>query len=189
MKYRVGSSGRLYLVGLLFLVFLFVLVGVASASVAWKLTPGYNGGDVEESTVAGGGGSIALSMDDFLYNSEDFGFYLVNANDVHTTMKVNGEVVIIDVRTPEEVSTGRIPGALAINLRELSKNASLLPAKLDTPIYVYCKEGIRSAYALTSLRLLGYTNSYNVFGGIDAWKEAGYPVEDVKEKPVRFKVG
>jgi|GEM_PF-2569296 len=76
-------------------------------------------------------------------------------------MKVNGEVVITDVCMPEEVSTGRIPGALAINMRELNKNGLLLPAKRDTPIYVYCKENIRGAYALTSLRLLGYTHYYN----------------------------
>jgi len=42
---------------------------------------------------------------------------------------------------------------------------------------VYCHSGTRSARASKLLAKHGFTNIENVVGGIEAWKDAGYPVE------------
>jgi sulfur-carrier protein adenylyltransferase/sulfurtransferase len=52
---------------------------------------------------------------------------------------------------------------------------SEIPA--DKDVYVHCRMGGRSARAVVYLRAFGRPNSYNVSGGIDAWQDAGLPVE------------
>ena len=53
------------------------------------------------------------------------------------------------------------------------------PAELaaDQPVYVICRTGNRSQTASETLVGLGYTQVYNVDGGITAWLDAGLPVE------------
>ncbi len=84
---------------------------------------------------------------------------------------------LLDVREPAEVAeTGIIEGAVHIPLRALAQNLDLLPADLDAPIIVYCKSGHRGSIAMTTLKVLGYTNVRNMIGGIVGWVDAGNPV-------------
>ena len=53
-----------------------------------------------------------------------------------------------------------------------------LPADLNTPLIIYCAAGTRGNYALSLLKLAGYTNVRNMSGGFNAWKAAGYPIEE-----------
>lgn len=79
------------------------------------------------------------------------------------------EVVVIDVRTPGEVSQGYIPNATKfIDYTSGSFDAQI--AKLDkTKKYiVYCKSGGRSAGAAEALAAKGF-KVYNLLGGISAW--------------------
>ncbi len=71
---------------------------------------------------------------------------------------------------------GRPPGAVLIPLGEVEARA---PAELaaDKPVYVICNSGNRSRTASDTLIRLGFTEVYNVDGGIQAWLKAGLPVE------------
>ena len=84
-------------------------------------------------------------------------------------------LVIVDVRTPEEFSTGYIEGA--VNLC-VECDAQLLLDDLDPDdeILVYCRTGRRSANAMKILGENDYEKVHNMVGGIEAWKNAGYPV-------------
>ncbi len=84
--------------------------------------------------------------------------------------------IILDVRTEAEVAEGYIEGAQNIDITkgEFIKNASSIDK--DKPVYVYCKMGGRSANASEKLAKSGYTKIYNMMGGFEAWKAAGYPV-------------
>lgn len=85
------------------------------------------------------------------------------------------EVIILDVRTAAEFSTGHIRGALLIPNETIStKMPDLLP-ELDAEILVYCRSGNRSAQAAKKLIKIGYTKVYD-FGGIIDW-----PYETVTE--------
>jgi rhodanese-related sulfurtransferase len=83
----------------------------------------------------------------------------------------------IDVREDEEFATDHAKGARHIGRGVLERDIeSLIPDK-QAPIVLYCGGGYRSALAAESLGQMGYTNVRSMDGGIRAWKEAGYPIE------------
>lgn len=86
--------------------------------------------------------------------------------------KANGiNYFIIDVREPDEYAAGHIEGAINIPLHEVGQNLDLLPDGKSTPILVYCHTQKRATHALVVLRELGYTNVWNLEGGIKAYDE------------------
>jgi len=64
--------------------------------------------------------------------------------------------LIVDVRTPEEFSSGHVNGAINIPLAEIEKKLSLFGDK-NKPIVVYCRTGNRSSRAKKILERNGYT--------------------------------
>ena len=87
-----------------------------------------------------------------------------------------GEAVLIDVRELWENEQMRIPGAVLIPLGELPDRLADIPE--DRDVYVHCRVGGRSGRAVEYLRENGRPRTFNVAGGIDAWKEAGLPVTE-----------
>jgi len=89
--------------------------------------------------------------------------------------------VLIDVRTPEEHMTGSIPDTdLNIDFREIKSRHREIGAQFEDHIVVYCQSGHRSNIAAETLADLGYRHVYNVSGSMNAWLEAGYPIERPK---------
>lgn len=83
----------------------------------------------------------------------------------------------IDVRTPEEYSSGHAARAINIPIDTLT-------AKLDTleknePVYIICQTGNRSKKAAVILKDAGFNNVLNIAGGTTAWQAAGLPMETV----------
>ncbi len=86
--------------------------------------------------------------------------------------------VLVDVRSPEEHADGYIPGTdFNIDFLEIKARHQELGARKTDHIVVYCQSGHRSNIAAETLADLGYTRVYNVSGSMNAWQEAGYPVE------------
>lgn len=90
-------------------------------------------------------------------------------------LRANDEIVIIDVREPEEFAEGRIPGATLIPLGELAGRADEVPT--DKPVVMVCRSGNRSAQAVQILQKAGFTNIHNMTGGMIEWTAAGYVPE------------
>ena len=89
--------------------------------------------------------------------------------------------VLIDVRSPEEHAQGFIPGTdLNIDFREIKVRHREIGAQPSDHIVVYCQSGHRSNIAAETLADLGYSHVYNVSGSMNAWQEAGYPVETAR---------
>lgn len=89
--------------------------------------------------------------------------------------------VLIDVRSPEEHAQGFIPGTdFNIDFREIKARHREIGAPLNGHIVVYCQSGHRSNIAAETLADLGYRNVYNVSGSMNAWLEAGYPIETAR---------
>lgn len=89
--------------------------------------------------------------------------------------------VLIDVRSPEEHAQGFIPGTdFNIDFREMKVRHGEIGAQLSDHIVVYCQSGHRSNIAAETLADLGYSHVYNVSGSMNAWQEAGYPVETAR---------
>ncbi|TAJ21310.1 MAG: rhodanese-like domain-containing protein [Planctomycetota bacterium] len=77
-------------------------------------------------------------------------------------------VRVLDVRTPQETSTGVIPGALLIPVQELPERLKELPRDGKKTL-VYCAGGGRSAAACEMLTKEGFANLHNLTGGMGAW--------------------
>lgn len=74
---------------------------------------------------------------------------------------------LLDVREPWEYATAQLQGATLIPLGELAHRAQEVPR--DTDVVVYCHHGMRSARAVSMLRLAGWSRVFNLSGGIDRW--------------------
>jgi rhodanese-related sulfurtransferase len=87
-------------------------------------------------------------------------------------------IQLVDVRRPEEFKEGHIKGATLANWQD-QEAFKAQAAKLDKtkPVYVYCLAGVRSAKAAGWLTEQGFTKVVNLEGGIEAWKNAGKPLE------------
>ena len=81
---------------------------------------------------------------------------------------------VLDVREPDEVSTGRVPGAVHIAMNDVPARVGELPK--DTPFFVICAAGSRSRQVVDHLRAQGL-NAYNVAGGTGGWAQRGWPLE------------
>lgn len=89
-------------------------------------------------------------------------------DDVIEMVRNDKDVVLVDVRTPEEHQQKRIPGSILLPDYEIRDRAGeVLPDK-DAKIVVYCRSGRRSAEAAKVLREMGYRNVHDL-GGIIDW--------------------
>ena len=79
------------------------------------------------------------------------------------------DVIIIDVREPDEYNSGHILNAVLLPVGTINEKTAeeVIPSK-DSVVLVYCRSGNRSKTASDALVQLGYTNVYE-FGGIITW--------------------
>jgi len=81
------------------------------------------------------------------------------------------DFTLVNVKTPY---IGEIDGTdLYIPYDQISARASQLPATQSAKILVYCRSGVESAQAAQTLLNLGYTNVWNLDGGMNAWQSSG----------------
>ena len=102
---------------------------------------------------------------------------------------VNGEIVLVDIRTPREwAQTGVPEGAHAIDMRRddfLAALSQVAGADKGRPIAVICARGVRSAWLSRALSDAGYTNIVDVPEGMlgsgagPGWLKTGLPVVSV----------
>ncbi len=90
-------------------------------------------------------------------------------------MYAKDEIVVIDVRQPEEYAAGHIPGARLIPLGELPDRLEEIPQ--DERVVVVCRSGNRSSRAQRILAEEGFDYAHNMLGGMNAWQQAGYDVD------------
>lgn len=78
----------------------------------------------------------------------------------------SGAGELFDVRTPEERAKASIPGTRLMTPEEADRIAAL---PRDTPLIFHCHSGGRSQAAAEHFAAMGFSEVYNVVGGIDAW--------------------
>ncbi len=91
----------------------------------------------------------------------------IEATDLARWCNEGRDIVVLDVRTPQEYQIARIEGAVLIPLQELPDRLNELDTA--TMIVAQCHGGVRSAQAVHFLRQHGFAKTRNLAGGIDAW--------------------
>ena len=99
---------------------------------------------------------------------------------VHEVKAAEGNLQILDVRSPAEWKGGHIPKARHIFLGELRQHLGTLDQ--GKPTAVYCDSGYRASIATSILKQAGFDCVSNVPGSWQAWKNAEYPIEKGIEK-------
>jgi rhodanese-related sulfurtransferase len=80
---------------------------------------------------------------------------------------------VIDVRQMEEIRSGTVPKAEALPLHTLPIKVHELPK--DEKLVMVCRSGARSAQACMFLQQQGFSNVYNLRGGMMGWVQSGFP--------------
>ena len=119
--------------------------------------------------------ALLAAIDEALSNIPE-GWGVITAEDLNAALAEGAELVLLDVRRPDEVEAeGYIEGAVQVPLEQMIELRDEWPA-IEADIVVYCAAGARGNIAATILRTYGYQSVRNLKGGFGAWVEAGYPV-------------
>lgn len=127
----------------------------------------------------------------FTSQEEDMsGYKNINVKEARDMVE-EGNVYVLDVRTPSEFNSSHLKGATLVPvINAFGSNLSsdqLLQSRIDEvpknkKVLVYCKTGKRSEIASEMLVKAGNSQVYNLAGGINAWTEAGFPVVSSEEQ-------
>jgi rhodanese-related sulfurtransferase len=98
---------------------------------------------------------------------------------LHALMEAKKDVLVFDVRLPLDLLAHSeiIPGSTRVTPKDVVKNASLIPQEKDAVVYCTCASQKTSQMILRRALALNFTRIKFLKGGLDAWKEKGYPVE------------
>jgi rhodanese-related sulfurtransferase len=77
------------------------------------------------------------------------------------------DVVLLDVREHDELAVASVDGAVHIPMREIP--ARIADLDIGKPLVVMCHSGGRSRRVAEFLQANGFSNVFNLKGGIDAW--------------------
>lgn len=114
--------------------------------------------------VAGCGGTSSLEP----------GVTLVSPGEASALIE-DGDVKVVDVRTPEEYASGHVEGAVSIDFYAPDFADRIAELDPDREYVVYCRTGHRSAQAAALMADAGLAVD-DVEGGIVAWQAAGLPL-------------
>ena len=119
----------------------------------------------------------------------------VTADQAKELIETIETLVILDVKTRPEVKLDKIVGSINIPLQELhERSLANWPVhnrtgqiKKSDEILVYCGSGKRSSQAMEILTENGFSAVYNMIGGTEAWKQAGYTTRENPPCPCETK--
>ena len=116
-------------------------------------------------------------------NQREMERHSTTAEELHSLLASNGEVLLFDVRQPLDLLAYPeiIPGARRIPPSEVLENPSLIPREKETVVYCTCPSDKTSRTILRRALALQFFRIKFLKGGLAAWKANGYPVERYQE--------
>jgi rhodanese-related sulfurtransferase len=113
------------------------------------------------------------------YNTESVPYISVSE------LQKEKEVILLDAREPKEFEVSHLKNAVCVgyDFFNLENTLKKLPKDKNTKIVVYCSLGIRSEDIAEKLQKEGYTNVFNLYGGIFEWKNQGNTIVNLQNNP------
>ena len=96
-------------------------------------------------------------------------------------LSASANPLLLDVRTPKEISKSYIKNAIFMDFHDAVFEKKLETIDKTKTVFVYCAIGVRSHDAAILLKKAGFTEIYDLKGGIINWKLAGLPIEKGKD--------
>lgn len=93
----------------------------------------------------------------------------LDAKSFHKMLSENPKAQLVDVRTSEEYNSGHIQNAQNINIYDSNFDKEISKLNKSEPVFLYCRSGGRSSSAASKLVSLGFTEIYDLQGGVTAW--------------------
>jgi phage shock protein E len=103
------------------------------------------------------------------------GVQVLNAKDFNDRIEANA--VLLDVRTPEEFTSGHIPDAINLDYKSANFSDRLDSLDKSKDYMVYCLSGVRSGKAADLMKEKGFNSITTLDGGMEAWVAEGLPVQ------------
>ena len=110
-------------------------------------------------------------------NSTIAGTKQISATELIELIKIEKAPVILDVRSADEYSQGRVPGAINIEYRELPSRIDEIRNLGEGKIVVYCERGVRANIAKDTLKKAGFTDILHLEGDMSGWRNGEFEVE------------
>lgn len=85
-------------------------------------------------------------------------------------------VVVLDVRTPGEFAQGHLANAINVDFQSGYFEEEIAKLDKNATYAVYCRSGNRSGQAVKVMEDLGFTDMYDMNGGVIDWAAAGKPL-------------
>lgn len=112
-----------------------------------------------------------------LVNVEGGSYTNVRPGELNAMLK-NKDFVLVNVHIPFEGNIAATDLSIPYNQISEPTNLSQLPSDQDAKIVLYCRSGRMSEIAAEALIKLGYSNIWNLDGGMLLWERAGYSLQD-----------
>ena len=103
-------------------------------------------------------------------------FHDITISEAQAIIKEEENLVILDVRTEGEFNSSHIPDAIVIPVSELENRLAEVSTSNNAKILVYDSTGLRSTTACRLLTENGFTDVYNLLGGMQQWLNESGPV-------------
>ncbi|MFW6233324.1 MAG: rhodanese-like domain-containing protein [Nanoarchaeota archaeon] len=123
--------------------------------------------------------NCSVSNDDIKLNDQNLNIQIIksiNAQDFNDGINngiKNDNVILIDIRTPQEYNEEHIEGAINIDYYASNFKDKINTLEKDKTYYIYCRSGRRTGDALGIFEVLGFNEVYDLSGGIISWKNQG----------------
>lgn len=135
--------------------------------------------------------ALLLAVIISLYScTSNAGSGLLNPHAFRAKLKEQKTKYLLDVRTPGEYKSGHLAQSVNIDWNGSGFEDHVAQLDKSTPVFVYCAAGGRSHAAYSRLSELGFTEIYELEGGINNWKAAGLDLtteDNSKEKGMSMK--
>ncbi len=115
------------------------------------------------------------SYDAMLKEYYTYSVPFIQPADLYRRMLAGEKIYLLDTREQVEYEVSALKGAVHVGFLFFSKS-KIEQAKKTDLIVVYCTIGARSETIGEKIKKAGFSNVYNLYGGIIQWKNLGYPV-------------
>jgi len=101
----------------------------------------------------------------------------INVQQAKELIENGGDVQILDVRTEGEWRSGIVENSILINLYDQQFQDKVQELNKEKPVVIICRSGNRSNQAMRTMSQMGFSELYNVRGGVNSWSRAGYELK------------